>query len=82
MIYSVHTLSDSTYRSCKKKQSCFISVFITLFQPLSIKHYFNVVSTLKQQLSFFNHISTLKVGHVPAGYVYLCALRITTNFAL
>ncbi len=28
--------------------------FITLFQPLSITHY-------------FNHISTLKVGHVPAG---------------
>ncbi len=54
MIYSVHTLSDSTYRSCKKKKkSCFISVFITLFQPLSITHYFNVVSTLKQQLSFF-----------------------------
>ncbi len=28
-------------------------LLITLFQPLRIKHYFNVVSTLKQQLSFF-----------------------------
>ncbi len=46
-------LIQHTVLVIKKNQRSFTSVFVNLFQPFSIKHFFNVVSMLKQQLSLF-----------------------------
>ncbi len=58
-----------TYSSCKKQINIDLQVFlVTFFNHLAL----NIFSTLFQCWSnnchYFNHISTLKIGHVPAGF--------------